>query len=462
MLYPIFADTRNKKHDEWVKLIGDLGAREMESGLIQLIMALLTRMHERVGGDLDHLMNYVVNNAAAWTFPEVPGEEADKRERAHKDWERHLATLDTAILSLIGEADVPDDGIEAALDAILQSSLWQRRLLRKNEAVRNAFHSALLTRSRYIWARSSAAGRRGYFLAGLGLEAGHALDAVAAEANDLLVQANGALLNADEEAAILAITGIAERVLAFYPFTPDPFPANWRDILHCWLLGLPLAATVAGQEADALQFIEGGLVYRLPWAMEAIRVRAAANGDVIGQFGLSLDDFELGLAVPAVETGTMNRSASILIQAGFNSRLAAIKAVAGTGATFTNGQELRAWLRSAEVVAWSGRPDWPTPETRAMWLEFTQDFAPRDNRTWSERRYHGNAQWYGAPPPPGAPLALHHWNGQPLVLSADGLPVGRLLHPLNANRRGLVRATATGAPGRVDLSYLGPDDLWTA
>jgi hypothetical protein len=345
VLYPIFADTRNRKHDEWVKLTDDLGAREMESGLIQLLTALLTRMHARGAGDLDYLMNYVVNNAAAWTFPEVPGEDADKRERAHKEWERHLATLDTAILSLIGEADVPDDGIEAALDAILQSSLWQRRLLRNKEPVRTAFRNALLTRSRYIWARSTAAARRGYFLAGLGLEAGHALDAIAAEANELLIQANGALLTADGEAAILAITGIAERVFSFYPFAPDPFPANWRNILRSWLLGLPLAATVAGQEADALQFIEGGLVCRLPWAMEAIRVRAAANGDVIGQFGLSLDDLELGLAVPAVETGTMNRSASVLIQAGFNSRLAAIKAV------YRHGSDLHKRPRIAGMVA---------------------------------------------------------------------------------------------------------------
>jgi superfamily II DNA/RNA helicase len=462
VLYPIFEDTRNKKHDEWVALIEDLGAREMESGLIQLILALLTRMHARIGGNLDQLMDYVVNNAAAWTFPEIPGEKADKRERARKDWERHLATLDTAILSLIGEADVPDHGIEAALDAILQSSLWQRRLLRVDDASRTAYRSALLTRSRYIWARSTPATRRGYFLAGLGLEAGHALDAVAPEANELLIQANGALLAADAEAAILAITTLAERVFAFYPFTPDPFPDNWRAILRCWLLGQPLAGLVAGQEGDALQFIEGGLVYRLPWAMEALRVRAAANGDVVGQFGLALDDYELGLAVPAVETGTMNRSASILIQAGFNSRLAAIKTVTDTGATFTTGQELRTWLRSPEVAAWSAQPDWPTPETRAMWVEFTQEYAPRDNRTWTERRYRGQAQWYGAPPPPGAPVTLHHWNGQPLVLSGEGLPIGRLNPPLNPQRRGLVRATMAPDPGQIDLSYLGPDDLWIA
>ncbi|SEG76712.1 DEAD/DEAH box helicase [Bosea lathyri] len=460
VLFPIFEDRRNRKHNEWVELIENPGAREMESGLVQLLSLLLVRMHKRIGGDLNQLTEYVVNNAAAWTFPEVAGEEPDDSARARKDWERHLATLDTAILSLIGEADVPDAEIEPTLDAILQSSLWQRRLQRLNDPSRLALKSALLVRSRHIWANSTTATRRGYFLAGLGLEAGQSLDAVAAEANILLVQANAALLMGDGEAAIQAITGIAERVFAFYPFAPDPFPNDWRAILRCWLLGQPLAALVAAHEGDALQFIEGSLVYRLPWAMEALRVRAAANGDVVGAMGLALDDHELGLALPAVETGTMNRSASILMQAGFNSRLAAIKAVNDTGATFTTGQELRAWLRSPEVAVLAAQPDWPTPETRALWIEFAEEFAPRDNRTWSERRYRATVLWHGAPAPPGSPIALHHRNDQPHVLSADGLVLGVLNHPLNPRRRGLVRATTAPEIGQIDISYLGPDDLW--
>ena len=289
VLYPIFKDTTNN-HNKWVGLIEDLGAREMESGLVQLIFSLLKRMHARLGGDLDQLIDYVVNNAAAWTFPEVVGEEKDKRERALSAWGGHMATLDTAILSLIGETDVPDDQIEVALDNILQSSLWQRRLLRVDEASRAAYRATLLTRSRFIWANSTAAKRRGYFLAGLGLEAGHALDAVATEANELLVHANAALNASDSEGAINAIIGIAERVFSFNPFTPDPFPDNWRDILRCWLLGQPLGAIVAGHEAGVLQFIEGGLIYRLPWAMEALRVRAAANGDVVGPFVLDVTE----------------------------------------------------------------------------------------------------------------------------------------------------------------------------
>lgn len=456
VLFPMLDDIAKKRRN-WEALINDLGARNMESGLVQLVAALLSRMRARIGGELSQLVEYVVNNAAAWTFPEVANEKPEDRERALADWEQHVATLDTAILGLIGENDIPDEGVEAALDDILQSSLWHRRLLRQNEQVQQALKAGLVSRSRHIWNQSTAARRRGYFLASVGLTTGHALDAIAADANILLVQANGGILDGDAEAAIMAITSIAERVFAFYPFRPDPMPANWRDILRTWLLGQPLAAIAAGQESETLQFIEGGLVYRLPWAMEAIRVRAAANGDTIG--GFLLDDYELGLAVLAVETGTLNRSASILIQAGFNSRLAAIKAVTDTGATFPTGQELRQWLNSEAVAAWSAQPDWPTAETKAMWTEFVQSFSPRENRTWADRRYWANVTWHSAPPPPDTPVQVHHWGGQPCVLSADGTPLGTVQAALNSGRAGLMRAQVSQDVGRIDLTYLGPDDL---
>jgi superfamily II DNA/RNA helicase len=457
VLYPIFEDLQGNKHNEWVRLIEDLGAREMESGLVQLIYSLLVRMHKRLGGDLDHLIEYVINNAAAWTFPEVANERADLRQRAYDEWKSRMATFDTAILSLIGEADVPDDQIEIALDNILQSSLWQRRLHRMDAESRSAFKAVLLKRSQYIWANSTAVQRRSYFLAGLGLESGHALDAVAPEANRLLVQANSALSASDHETAIVALTLLAERLFAFYPFEPSPFPGNWRQILRSWLLGRPVAEVVGGQEAEALQFIEGGLVYRLPWAMEALRVRATANGDLLN--GMPLEDYELGLALPAVETGTMNPSASLLIQAGFNSRFAAIKAVTDTGATFATSVELRAWLRSAELAAWSVRDDWPTPDARAIWLEFTRDFEPADNRTWLRHDGMVSVTWNSAPLSQGTPVIIYHQYGEPLVLAPDGTFKGLLNVRLNPKYIGLLRASVSKFPDSLDISYLGPKDL---
>jgi hypothetical protein len=458
VIYPIF-DKLAKRRATWNGLVDDLGAREMESGLVRLIMELLTRLHRKVGGNFDQLVEYVVNNAEPWAFPELAGEKPTDRDRALKAWDEQVAMLDTAILSLIGEHDVPDAEIAATLDTVLQSSLWSRRLMRLADARQNTLKTMLLTRARLIWAQTTATQRRGYFLAGLGLQAGHALDAIAAEANELLVNANTALITGDRDGAIDAITGIAERVFPFAPFTPDPLPANWKAILRAWLLGEPINGGNPDEANEMLRFIENGLVYRLPWAMESIRVRASASGDKVGDF--SVDDYELGLAVPAVETGTTVRAASFLIQAGFNSRLAAIKVVEETAASFGSGAELRAWLRSEPVRQLTASPDWPTAATKPLWLDWVFGFVPPDSRTWSDQRFFAPIEWSVHPPPaPGAPLRAHHIANEPFILSSTGERLGKLHAPLNPARRGLVRVTVADEPARVNVAYLGPQDLW--
>ncbi|KAK44934.1 hypothetical protein BG58_22430 [Caballeronia jiangsuensis] len=384
----------------------------------------------------------------------------DKREQAYATWTRHVATLDTAILSLIGENDIQAADIPGVLDGILQSSLWERRLKRRVEGDQQVLRAALNSRCRFIWARSTSLTRKGYFLAGVGLETGHALDTVSPLLNSLLIAANGAILSEQNEAAIHAITQFAEYVFAIYPFTPEPLPGNWRLILRLWLLGMPLAQVSAGQESETLQFVEGGLVYRLPWAMEAVRVRATANGDVDSELGLPLNTFELDVAVAAVETGTLNQSAAILIQAGFPSRFAAIKAVNDTAATFRDAHELRVWLKSDAVAAWSTTSGWPSAETVSMWNEFVNGFAPRESSFWSERKYLAPSGWHEVPPPPGTPVRLFHLNDRPVVLDATGAPLGTLEAPLNPKRTGLARALVSNDVGKVLISYLGPDDLW--
>jgi hypothetical protein len=100
--------------------------------------------------------------------------------------------------------------------------------------------AGLLSRSRLIWSQSTAARRRGYFLAEVGSTTAHALDAIAADVNLLLIQANGAVLEGDAAAAINVITVIAERVFAFYPFTPEPF-----NLRHAHHISHPLAIYAA-------------------------------------------------------------------------------------------------------------------------------------------------------------------------------------------------------------------------
>jgi superfamily II DNA/RNA helicase len=460
VLYPIF-DNHRQRLAQWEALIGELGGRDMESGLLRLVFTLLLRMYNHLGRPpINQLIEYIVNNAAAWDFPSIAGEQAEKTEYERNRWAVHLATLDTALLSLLGESEIEDVQIAETLDEILSSSLWARRLERKTEALRSVLASGLLARAQHVWRHSTSVQRKGYFLAGVGLQTGHALDVIAAQANDLLIQANAALIGNDGEAAILAVTAFAELIFAIPPFIPDPLPASWRQILRAWLLGQAIAGAAQGEESDALQFVEGGLVYRLPWAMEAIRVRAIANGDPVNVEGATFEDMEFKLGVAAVETGTMSRSAAILIQAGFSSRLAAVKAINDTDAQFESGGELRAWLSSQEIADLTNTGNWPTAETAEMWGAFRASFAPVAHAVWEERRYQAQARWDGAVPVQDSPIYIRSAaEGLPYALAPDGTVLGRMNAALNPVYKGLIRASVL-ANAQILVSYIGPDDLW--
>jgi superfamily II DNA/RNA helicase len=464
VLYPIF-DQHAWRLSHWEKLIQAAGARELESGLVQLVVALLSRMYRKLGRPpLDQLIEYVLNNAAAWEFPELAGEAAEQQEHERSVWRNYLAWLDTAILSLLGEQEIAEADIPAALDEILASSLWERRLTRHTAEGRQAIKSGLLGRAKHLWANSTAPQRRGYFLAGVGLTTGSALDQIAPSVNELLVDANAAILNHEDAAAIQALTTLADKLFAIPPFIPDDLPANWQDILRLWLQGLPVGPAIAGHGAEGLQFVEGGLVYRLPWGMEAIRVRSIANRDIVESLGVPLDFFELRLAVAAVETGTLNRPAAILIQAGFSSRRGAIKAVQDTEAEFSSAAELRLWLDSPEVSALTDRGNWPTPETAEMWRSFRASFSPVASRAWSDHRFTAQVAWRnGKSPPGGQPVRLysHPESGAALVLSESAELLGQLRAPLNPLRKGLARVSVLEHRPGVLISYLGPSDLWT-
>lgn len=457
VIYPMF-DRVKYRTRHWEKLISDVKTREMESGLIRLVVTLAGRLLENFDGSASEFIEYVMNNS--WQAPETSGPELRGRARAKAEWLQYVSTLDTAILSMVGENDVPANDLAAALDAALHSSLWARRLRRFQEDSQQALKAIMLSRAQFIWSRTTAVRRKGYFLAGVGFDTGQALDDVSTECNALLVRANGGLLAGDCQLAIDAIVRIAQRVFAIPPFTPDVLPDNWPAILRAWLMGSPLADVTGGREQEAVQFIETGVVYRLAWAMEALRVRGIANGDAVGDLGARLEEFELGLAVAAVETGTLDRAASILIQSGFSSRLAAIKVVSDTGASFSTSAELRQWLHSDAIRALSALPDWPTPETKGLWQSFNETSVRLETQTWGERRWLAKASWSAsAPPPSGTSLRVVEIANRPVILSPDGLPIGDLLAPLSAARRGIVRAS-TDEAGDVVITYLGPDDLW--
>ena len=462
VLYPMFNDISTRKH-KWEEVIAPDRKREMESGLLRLVVTLLKHLHNLLDQPpLEQLIEYVVNNADAWILGGGEEKENKKQEAERRRWQTHLAILDTAILSLLGGSDCEIDNVAATLDEVLSSSLWQRRLARQEEKIRNALHRTIGARARYIWEHTSSVQRKGYFLAGVGYDTGQSLDAIAEEANELLVQANIALSRNDQDTALARIIVLAERLFDIPPFIPKPCPDNWREILDAWLRGENLSSFTVENTTEVLQFVEGGLIYRLPWGMEAIRVRAIANGDTIHlpSGDLMMNDYEVDLAVSAVECGTLNHSAALLMQAGFTSRLAAIRVVEETEATFSDRRELSQWLESNEVLALTSRPNWPTAETAEQWRIFVESFTPRAESIWKEQLFERDVDWKASPPESGTPVRLVTTaEDGTLVLSPSAQKLGQLRERFATEPSGLVLATVGDNVDKVKLTYLGPEDL---
>ena len=459
VLFPMF-DKHNYRQRQWNGLIKKTTNQSLRSGLFRLVYTLLVRLHKSLGNPgTAQLQEYILNNTTVWNFPIIDGEEDEKAE---EQWQQHITYLDTAILGLIGDENITAEQIAAKLDEVLQSSLWQKSLQREEDNVQALLRAGIEARTQLIWAQTTPAQRRGYFLAGVGLRTGQQLDAVAGNANRLLVTANSAILNGEQEIAITAITALAEILFEIKPFVPKPFPDNWKDILHFWLLGLPLADITTDNHSETLRFIEDALVYKLSWAMEAVKVRAQANGDIIGDGGFTIDDVETGLAVPAIETGTLNRSAAILMQAGFTFRSVAIQIVNDTAATFENFNQMRAWLESDNIKILSEDRAWPSPESHDAWVAFTQNYVASEDNIWDIQEKSLPAEWFDTenPPPSNTSVKLINLGDETLILSATLIKIGHLSQPIPAVSKGVL--TAKVAPDRqsVVATYYGSENLW--
>ncbi|OQS46251.1 hypothetical protein B0T49_14805 [Chromobacterium violaceum] len=418
-------------------------------------------MQKKLGSkDLDDLIEYVAGQAA-WEFPKLPREKVAQEEVERRQWSTHLMSLDTAILSLLGDNVVSDDEVEAKLDDVLSSSLFERRLARKMEKIRKVLRTGLKARAKYIWSHTTAQQRRGYFLAGVGLATGTELDSKAVELEALLLQANVAICTSDEDSAVEAIIAFAEIAFQISPFVPKRLIDNWKDVLSLWLKGLPVTSLQddeGGDSDEAISFIEHAFVYNLPWAMEAVRVRAAAHEEP-SLDEVQLSDYPRAHAVAALETGTLSIAAATLIQAGFASRLAAIKATEDTEATFDSLAKLRKWLRSAQVRQMSKRPDWPTPETHQLWLDFVAPSGTLMSKPWTTEKYNWPVRWHDEAPEEGTALRIGGGPGKEhIVYSADFTELGVLKYKPEPDAVGVINATVSGSPNQIKLEYIGPDD----
>jgi superfamily II DNA/RNA helicase len=455
VLHPVF-----NRHDwrkrEWRELANNSAGRNMESGLFRLIASLLQRMANSLQAQsVAEVLEYVMNNSSVWDFNLIENEDAEKIEDSRNAWERHLVSLDTALLSMLGEENISIDEIPNVLDELLQSSLLKRRLNRHQEEMQVVFNSVLAQRGKYIWSLTTAEQRKGYYLAGVGLDTGKKLDEIAPQANALLIEANVFILEGEEQEAITTITSLAEMLFDIPPFSPNILPVDWREIIDAWLKGEVLRDRNFNSVDDVLRFVEDGLVYRLPWGLEALRVRAQANNDVISD-EMTIDDFEVGLIVPAVENGSLNRSASMLMQAGFSSRLEAIKVIQLTGASFLNSQEFKEWLSSDELRTYIIRLELIDLNAAKLWSSFIKEYKPKLDRIWSSSSIQLPVNWE-----PGNQLVIGQFvklhnedGGRTKIINSAGELIGELRERYKLIKNGIYR-TRIQANNILGIDYWG-------
>lgn len=459
VLYPIFEPDGRKRERlrrDWIRLTQGDGGKALDSGLIEVGLALLRRMYtSRGAGPIEPFLDYLTGGPD-WTLPVLPQESASDEESAAAAWRSNLSLLDIGILSTLGDGayDADPDAAPQVLADALVDSLWERQLRRLDSGISTAVRELVTGRVRHLWQTSTASQRRGWYLAGLGADAGAGLAAISGHVIDLMEQVEVDLVRGDHAAASDGLVQIASAVFELDTFAPEVAVDDWSGVLRHWVQGLSLA-DLPGDRVAIAQFIESDLVYRLVWGMEAARVFEAAQGNALAET-LS------GTAVTSIETGTFNWSASILIRSGFDHRLAAVEAVVSTGAEFDSAADMRQWIK--DLDPWYAYNEaWPTPESRPAWEAFASHVGRRRLQRWRPRAddLH-DVTWYGEVPVPGTWLRITDLDANTVQIWSTGFDLlGEAAIELNANRLGVLRARRlTEGPG-IRLMYRGPRDLYS-
>ena len=441
--------------EKWRHLVMSAKSRTLRSGLIQIVAEILVRLTQIGVLNRDDALEYLANSREAWTLPKnksVAEREEDHDEEEDDDIEplSHLVEkLDATVFGLIEALDADTAELPRLLDEALKGSLWEREINRETETIRNEHKAILSARAQLIWKHSTPAARKGHFAMGVGLESGLTLDAMADELEPLLDKADDAALAGDTDELVEALVGLAKPLLAVRPFTPDKtnmLPKNWQTILGAWVTGV----SVETIGSDNMRTIEDAFAYRLVWALEALRTRRTTSG--------WSSDTVAGGASASLETGVPQLMMAMLIRAGLPSRQAAIVAVRDGDASFIDGAGMRIWLESNEIAEFSGRPDWPTPETAALWRRFRQEVLRIGTERWrvqnSKRALHRDAK--GTRPPVGTYRLQIEPSGDVWVCTPDHHRLVRLRKQLKAPQSNLFAARFVKGDTRAHIRRFGP------
>ncbi len=478
LIVHVMFDRVDWRSREWRALVASSRSRTLKSGLIQIVGEILERLSREGLLARDDAWEYLANARDAWKSPEeeaaltarlaeAPAEVAvddedtedggaggdEEEENIEEEPLSELVErLDTTVFGLVEALDADRADLPRLLDEALKGSLWARQIVREGEGVEALHRKVFEARANLIWSVTTPEARRGHFAMGVGLEAGLAVDAMADELGNLIDRADAASLSGDVNQLADALAGLGERLLVMRPFIPDKknaLPANWKVILKQWVSG----AEVTKIGPQNMRLVEEAFTYRLVWALEAIRTRRMTLGwspDIIP-----------GGAAASVETGVPQFMMSMLIRAGLPSRRAAVAAVQSAKPIFVTPAEMRAWLESDEITAFTDAGDWPTPDTAPLWARFRTEALSGGIQKWSIERYRRllDAPTSSAPSPGLYRIITDEGDGRTWLATPDYSRVAAFRKPAVDPKPSLFFGRLLGATSVVDALRVGRGKL---
>jgi hypothetical protein len=430
--------------DLWRKLVASARSRSLQSGLIQVVNAIVVKLSAQGVLDREDALEFLANSREPWNV-DAPANQEEEGEPLSQLVEK----LDATVFGLVEALDADSSDLPRLLDEALQGSLWARQLARREdgEEIKSWHRMILQARARLIWSRTTPAARRGHFAMGVGLEAGLALDAMADEFGVLIDQADDASLNGNEDRLVAVLIALAERLLVIRPFVPEAknaLPQNWRDLLRMWVTGVDVNSIGTSN----MGVVEDAFSYRMVWALEALRTRRVS-------LGWSPDRIAGGGAA-ALETGVPQYIMAMLIRAGLPTRRAAMVAIGEGNARFVDISGMREWLASDEIAELTDGGDWPTPETAALWQRFRVDTLTGGIRTTEI----SEARLALAPgqtrPADGIYRVEAEPDGEVWICTPDYRRIAKLRRRLIDSERGLLSARFVGGDNRAIIRRSGP------
>jgi hypothetical protein len=259
-------------------------------------------------------------------------------------------------------------------------------------------------------------------------------------------------LKADATEVRALALNLAERLTANPHFSVRKPPDNWREVLTKWVTGTAFGEILDGlgtrQEQRTQAFVQDGVVFRLVWAVEAVRVQAVSSGHARVE--------ELGDGPMLVLThGVPSIPAALLCQAGYASRTGAVWVTNKLAANFTTLDGMREWIKENEPLL-EEQDFWMHDDHRLLWSRLATPDVGEYPRRWNRRTIDATPRWRAPAPAEGSFVRLIARSDRSAFVCDETLePLGEL--ELRFNPRGAVLESEVLAGGKLRIRYYGPN-----